>query len=82
MSRDENEEDKVSENSDGKTDNGENAPPQSIDVNGETAKKVVYSLCYLWGILFFLPLMIMVFGAFKDPAEAAMFGVAVVFGYR
>ena len=58
MSRDENEEDKVSENSDSKTDNGENAPPQSIDVNGETAKKVVYSLCYLWGILFFLPLIL------------------------
>ena len=35
----------------------ENKSDQAI-IDKDTAKKVVYSLCYLWGILFFLPLIL------------------------
>ncbi len=34
-------------------------------VDGETARKIIFSLCYLWGILFFLPLIL-----FKNDEEA------------
>ena len=34
-------------------------------VDGEVAKKIIYSLCYLWGILFFLPLIL-----YKNDSEA------------
>lgn len=31
---------------------------EKTTVDDATAKKVIYSLCYLWGILFFLPLLL------------------------
>lgn len=34
-------------------------------IDGNTAKKIIYSLCYLWGILFFLPLIL-----YKDDKAA------------
>ena len=46
-------------------DGGENAPVEPKErekdqpiIEKDTAKKVIYSLCYLWGILFFLPLIL------------------------
>ena len=31
---------------------------ESASLDTETTKKIIYSLCYLWGILFFLPLIL------------------------
>lgn len=36
----------------------------SVD-DSEMTKKVIFSLCYLWGILFFIPLIL-----YKDDAKA------------
>lgn len=36
-----------------------------VSVDDATAKKIIYSLCYLWGILFFLPLIL-----YKNDAKA------------
>lgn len=33
--------------------------------DGETTRKIIFSLCYLWGILFFLPLIL-----YKNDSEA------------
>ena len=29
-----------------------------IEVDSEVTKKIIFSLCYLWGILFFIPLLL------------------------
>ncbi len=36
-----------------------------VSVDTSTEKKIIYSLCYLWGILFFLPLIL-----YKNDAKA------------
>ncbi len=36
------------------------------DKEKETVKKIVYSLCYIWGILFFLPLIL-----YKDDKDSS-----------
>ena len=45
----------------------ETAQKQSSGVSADTSteKKIIYSLCYLWGILFFLPLIL-----YKNDAKA------------
>ncbi len=45
----------------------ETAQTQSAGVSADTSteKKIIYSLCYLWGILFFLPLIL-----YKNDAKA------------
>lgn len=50
-----------SENNEGENHGGND------DNNDEIVKKVIFSLCYLWGILFFLPLIM-----YKDDAEAKL----------
>lgn len=37
-----------------------------VSADTATEKKIIYSLCYLWGILFFLPLIL-----YKNDAKAA-----------
>lgn len=52
------------ENKEGVT---ETEPQRKEAKNDETAKKLIYSLCYLWGILFFLPLIL-----YKEDKDAVM----------
>ena len=44
----------------GKNEEDRSEPSKNIseDHESETTKKVVFSLCYIWGILFFLPLVL------------------------
>ena len=51
----------------GKNEEDRSEPSKNIseDHESETTKKVVFSLCYIWGILFFLPLVL-----YKDDKKA------------
>lgn len=89
MQEDEN---KKPEKNDGATEN-QQREQQTAGNQDDTTKKIIFALCYLWGILFFLPLIL-----YKDDPEAkrhanaglvlllfavignVVFGVLTVFG--